>query len=508
MATDPIVHPADIQAGAIHSGNAIARGRMSSVNVWADVLSRRSTKLLFFLSCDLVALLASHSLAQALTGRWMRLSPAFLNPPGYYLFYAPFFTAMLCLLGCYRSPELRRPEKEIELLFKGVSISFVALACANFVFFKSLGFSRYLLVVWYALALLFFVAVRAGLRGFYASLWKRGWARQKALLVGSAEGFVDFEARLAIQRYQGYTIAGALLDPAAHLGNPPGFALPILGSMDDWEEIARQERIRLVIVRLPESSPHSGEQVASIVDRCRRLSIDVEVYSRVFGPPHLRFERDEFSGCLRLSPEPAWSRALQKWIKSSFDVLIGVAGSVAALLLIPFVAMRILREDPGPIFHSREYVATDGSVRHFLKFRTMVRNAEQVLEGDPELKSRFESSFKLKDDPRILRSGRFLRKYSLDEFPQFFSILAGHLTFVGPRAITPAARERYGALAPKLLSMTPGLTGFWQVMGRQTTTFEEKIQMDMFYIDHWSIWLDLVIVAKTLWTVLRAEGAY
>ena len=131
----------------------------------------------------------------------------------------------------------------------------------------------------------------------------------------------------------------------------------------------------------------------------------------------------------------------------------------------------------------------------------MVEDAEQILDADPSLKARFECSFKLKDDPRILRCGRFLRKYSLDEFPQFFSILAGRISFVGPRAITPAARERYGDLAPKLLSVKPGLTGFWQVMGRQTTTFEEKIQMDMFYIDHWSIWLDLVILAKTFWQV-------
>ena len=138
----------------------------------------------------------------------------------------------------------------------------------------------------------------------------------------------------------------------------------------------------------------------------------------------------------------------------------------------------------------------------------MVDDADQILKDNPALKARFESFFKLKDDPRILRVGRFLRKYSLDEFPQFFSVLTGHLTFVGPRAITTEARARYGENLPKLLSMKPGLTGFWQVMGRQTTTYEEKIQMDMFYIDHWSIWLDLVIIAKTFREVLRAEGAY
>ena len=176
MATEPILHPgADIHMRPIAARpNAPPAERSAErfAERLAELLARRSIKRALLLACDLAALLASHSLAQALTGHWMRLSPAFLNPAGYYFFYAPFFTAMLCLLGCYQSPDLRRPEKELELLFKGVSFSFIALACANFVFFKSLGFSRYLLIFWYVLALILFVAARAALRGLYAALWR------------------------------------------------------------------------------------------------------------------------------------------------------------------------------------------------------------------------------------------------------------------------------------------------------------------------------------------------
>ena len=245
-----------------------------------------------------------------------------------------------------------------------------------------------------------------------------------------------------------------------------------------------------------------------IVHRCQEKGIEIEVYSKLFGTTGLRYERDEFSGYFRFYASPQWSRAVQRVVKSALDVLIGLVGSAATIALTPVVGLFIKMEDGGAIFHRREYVGTDGHVHHFLKFRTMVEDAEQVLENNPSLKAEFESSYKLKNDPRVLRAGRFLRKYSLDEFPQFFSLLTGQLTFVGPRAITPAARERYGELLPKLLSMKPGLTGFWQVMGRQTTTYKEKIQMDMFYIDHWSIWLDLVITAKTFWEVVRAKGAY
>jgi len=135
-------------------------------------------------------------------------------------------------------------------------------------------------------------------------------------------------------------------------------------------------------------------------------------------------------------------------------------------------------------------------------------DADDVLAQDPLLKAEFGLKQKLAQDPRVLRSGHFLRKYSIDELPQFFSLLRGELALVGPRVISREEARRYGAYLPRLLSVQPGITGFWQVMGRQLTTYEERIQMDMFYIDRWSIWLDLWIVAKTFWKVLTAEGAY
>jgi lipopolysaccharide/colanic/teichoic acid biosynthesis glycosyltransferase len=153
-------------------------------------------------------------------------------------------------------------------------------------------------------------------------------------------------------------------------------------------------------------------------------------------------------------------------------------------------------------------VRQDGENGHYLKFRTMRVDADEILMRDAELRKQFEEQYKLVRDPRVTRVGRFLRKYSLDEFPSFFSILRGDISLVGPRTITQAQRVRYGSLLQKLLSVKPGLTGFWQVMGRQMTSYEEKVQLDMFYIDHWSIWLDLLIVLKTFWAVVRAEGAY
>lgn len=515
MATEPILRTAaELNEGArvrvsvsasLDASSASRPGTTISAPL-SEALGNSAAKRILFLAGDITAVMTAHVLAETWARHRMNVPVAYLNPSGYFLFYVPFLTALLYLLEGYKSPDLRRPEKELELLCKGVSISFVALACANFVFFKSSGFSRYLLVAWYSLTLVFLLATRFSLRAAYGALWRHGVARQKTLLVGAPGRLADFRQRLAIQRYQGCEIAGILTDA----GDAPlstSSYLPVLGSISDWEAIALEKGIRRVVVCRPES----GNQPAwflSLIRRCQERGIEIEAYSTLLGTAGFLCERDDFTGFIRFYSPSAWSRAVQLAVKSALDFLIGAVGSLATVAMTPVVGFLIKLEDGGAIFHRREYVGTDGHVHHFLKFRTMVENAEQILENDASLKAEFESSFKLRNDPRVLRCGRFLRKYSLDEFPQFFCLLTGDLTFVGPRAITSSARARYGELLPKLLSMKPGLTGFWQVMGRQTTTYEEKIQMDMFYIDHWSIWLDLVIMAKTFWAVLRAQGAY
>jgi lipopolysaccharide/colanic/teichoic acid biosynthesis glycosyltransferase len=190
------------------------------------------------------------------------------------------------------------------------------------------------------------------------------------------------------------------------------------------------------------------------------------------------------------------------------DCVVGIVGSIVTVLITPMVALLIKLEDGGPVFYASEFVDCDGKVRHYFKFRTMVPNADEALAGNPELQRQFFEKHKLKHDPRILWTGRYLRKFSIDEFPQFFSLLTGDLTLVGPRTISRKETIRYGELLPKLLSVKPGITGYWQVNGRQNTTYEERIRMDMYYVENRSLRLDLIILAKTFRAVLSGEGAY
>jgi lipopolysaccharide/colanic/teichoic acid biosynthesis glycosyltransferase len=335
-----------------------------------------------------------------------------------------------------------------------------------------------------------------------------GYGLRRSVLIGSPSGREGFERHLAIQRYRGYDILAII--PA--VPNVPESDDGDLTSVkprkpDNWRAIVSDVGADVVIVNLGEWAG-SSQMVLDIVSGCSELGVEVEVCSSLFHTNSVEFEIDNCSGCLRLRPHSRWAVQAQRVMKTVFDVLIGSVGSVITLMILPVIWALIKLEDGGPLFYHSEYLGCDGELHYYLKFRTMIRDADVVLQNDPELKQRFEEKQKLRNDPRTLRIGRVLRKYSIDEFPQFFNILTSQLTFVGPRTIRLSEAKRYGPYLAKRLSVKPGLTGYWQVMGRQMTTYEERVLMDMFYIDHWSIWLDVVIIAKTIGMFFSQKGAY
>ena len=192
-------------------------------------------------------------------------------------------------------------------------------------------------------------------------------------------------------------------------------------------------------------------------------------------------------------------------------VMLDFAGALAMLILLSplllLIALCVKLDDGGPVLYRRRVVGRKGEFDAF-KFRTMRADADAVLAADPALRAAFERSFKLKNDPRVTRTGALLRKYSLDEFPQLFNVLMGEMSLVGPRMITAAELRKYGDFGQRLLQVKPGLTGYWQVNGRQRVSYEERVKMDIYYLDNWSLGLDLEILLKTPVKVLRGEGAY
>src|SRR5436190_8012597 len=172
------------------------------------------------------------------------------------------------------------------------------------------------------------------------------------------------------------------------------------------------------------------------------------------------------------------------------------------------MALLINLDSPGPIFYRRRVMGLNGRKFHAIKFRTMRVDGDAILATNAELLDTLATTHKIKDDPRITRTGYYLRRYSLDELPQLINVLKGDMSLVGPRIISPPELERYGQWALNLLTVRPGLTGLWQVSGRSDVSYEERVRLDMFYIRNYSIWLDLQLIVQTIPVVLSGRGAY
>jgi len=194
-------------------------------------------------------------------------------------------------------------------------------------------------------------------------------------------------------------------------------------------------------------------------------------------------------------------------LKRIIDIFVSIIGIVLCMPLLLAIALLVKLEDGGTVLHRREIIGFRGQRFFALKFRTMIPNADTYLAQHPELLQEYQKNMKLKNDPRVTRVGKLLRKTSLDELLQLFNILVGQMSLVGPRIIHPSELPRYGSFGEKRLLVKPGLTGLWQISGRQHISYDERVALDMQYIDTRSLWLDLTILVKTLKVFVIHTGA-
>lgn len=204
---------------------------------------------------------------------------------------------------------------------------------------------------------------------------------------------------------------------------------------------------------------------------------------------------------------PTSQRFFYRACKRGVDVTVSLSLLTLTLPLFVLIAMLIKMSSRGPVFFRHKRLGRHGREFGCLKFRTMVVDAEEQLQRNDLLRRKFEQEFKIKDDPRITRVGRFLRKTSLDELPQLLHVLGGGMTLVGPRPIVQPELTKYSIYGNKLLSVKPGLSGLWQVCGRSDTTYPQRVMMDMHYIDHRSLTLDIRLLLLTIVAVVRKSGA-
>ena len=195
-------------------------------------------------------------------------------------------------------------------------------------------------------------------------------------------------------------------------------------------------------------------------------------------------------------------------VKRIMDVVLATMGLIILAPVFAIIALAIKIESKGPVFFKHTRIGKNGEIIKLYKFRSMVQNAEDLIQKfTPEQMKEFKENYKLTDDPRITKIGNFLRKTSLDELPQLLNIIKGELSIIGPRPVIQEELEKYGDNAQKFLSVTPGLTGYWAANGRSDTTYEQRMEMELYYVDNLSMKLDIKIFFKTILSVLKREGA-
>ncbi len=307
----------------------------------------------------------------------------------------------------------------------------------------------------------------------------------------------------------GYKIIGLLEDNKVEKGILENY--PVLGKFSDAEEVITKYNINHVFIAAP--GLEQGK-LTKLIYKVQPLVKSMGVIPNLVGVPMGGIEAESLFNeklmLLRLKNNLA--RPINRWIKTIFDYVLTITGTIAISPILLVIALWIYKDSPGPVIFKHRRIGKNGKEFDCYKFRSMCVDAkeklEQLLKTDPKAKAEWEKDFKLKNDPRITKSGAFLRKTSLDELPQIFNVLKGEMSLVGPRPIIRDEMVRYGEYINDYLMVKPGITGMWQVSGRSDTDYKQRVQLDSWYVRNWSIWLDTMLLWRTMKIVAQCKGAY
>ncbi|MGG6292914.1 undecaprenyl-phosphate galactose phosphotransferase WbaP [Leptolyngbya sp. AN02str] len=285
--------------------------------------------------------------------------------------------------------------------------------------------------------------------------------------------------------------------------------VPVAGGVELAPSLAQARQIPYAIVAMP-GVPR--DRLLQLLERYGQTFAHLLIIPDLFGFSSLWVDAKDMGGILGLEVRQQLLLPGPKLVKFLIDRLITLVGGLLVLPLFVVIAVLIRFDSPGPIFYGQTRIGQDGMPFKAWKFRSMVKHADRALynylELHPELQQDWVTNQKLRDDPRVTRVGRFLRQTSLDELPQLWNILRGEMSLVGPRPIVADEIERYGDKFSLYTKVTPGLTGLWQVSGRNNLSYAERVNLDAYYVRNWSVWLDIYILMRTIWVVLTGEGAY
>lgn len=416
----------------------------------------------------------------------------------------PLFISIFAIVGLYNRKNLLGGTREYSLVFSATTIAMFVSISVGFLFPDNMVLARGWVILTWLFSFLFIDTGRFVIRRIVYRLRYQGFFQVPAFIVGS-----NPEARLVAEQLINSKSGGLKIIGFIRSGNDIDSItenLACLGHVEDLPEVISKHPGSAIILI---SSALTRDQVMDIFRKYgTSKNIDLRMSTGLYEiiTTGLQVKEDGMVPLVTINNVRLTGADLI--LKTLLDYCLAIP---MAILFFPFFlvfALLIKLDSPGPVIYHRRVMGVNGKQFDAYKFRTMRTDGDQILAAHPELLEEYQNCFKIKDDPRVTKLGNFLRKTSLDELPQIFNVLKNQMSLIGPRMICPDELEKYDQWDINLLTVKPGLTGLSQVRGRSDLSYEKRVQLDMYYIRNWTIWMDLQIILQTIPAVLLRRGAY
>ena len=414
-----------------------------------------------------------------------------------------FIVSFFSYFGAYETPRSKTCLGYGWSIFKGITLS-IGVVLALLFFFKIEYVSRTVIIIFSAFEFVFTWGTRCWLRRHYIRSVKNGSKALHVLIIGTGERAAELSDRLYKQAEWGMKVVGHLDPDASRVGQKVRGA-PVIGTVDNISQILKEHVIDEVIIAIPRSMLEDVEPIALA---CEEEGIKLQFMADVFNLHVARVRLVKVGSIPLLTLEPVAQDEIKLLLKRGFDFTVTLLFMPIVLPIIGIIAVAVKWDSPGPAFFVQQRVGLKKRLFPMIKFRSMYLDAEERLKEIEHLNEAEGPIFKIKDDPRVTRVGRFLRKTSLDELPQLFNVLTGHMSLVGPRPMSTRDVDLFDkGIQRKRFSVKPGITCIWQISGRSNLPFEKWLELDLKYIDNWNLWLDFKILFKTVPAVIFSRGA-
>jgi exopolysaccharide biosynthesis polyprenyl glycosylphosphotransferase len=428
-----------------------------------------------------------------------------------YRFFVPVSLLLTVLLlgiyklsGVYHQPRGASWFDEVYRLMTGTATGIVLMVFVMVFLFRSLLVSRLIFLYAGLLITILLSASRLVKRIIRTSLRKRGLGVDRLLIVGAGEVGRTVMRNIVAHPELGYQVLG-FVDDDPEKGRTDIGRFQALGSTAHIPSLVKEQEIDEVIITLPWMY---HRKIVSIITQCEREQVRVRIVPDLFQMTLSHLDVEDLAGVPMIGVREITISRGEMLFKRGMDIAVSLLGLVLLFPFLLLIAALIKLDTPGPALFRQIRVGKGEDLFACLKFRSMYEGAEEEQEKLQELNEADGVLFKIRNDPRVTRVGRFLRRTSVDELPQLINVLMGHMSLVGPRPAPPSEVQRYQRWHKRRLEVAPGITGLWQVSGRSELTFDEMVLLDLYYIEHWSPFLDLQILLRTIPTVLLREGAY